>query len=100
LEVLFKLILLGRKGKVYCSNAKQGNLLNSIIICLEEIKTALRIGLIQIHSKNETNTFEKIFWVQGCFEDYFLHTSKLHQHSVFFVNPQPLVLIPIYMNHF
>tara|TARA_R110000744_G_scaffold156506_2_gene272116 strand:- start:2774 stop:3052 length:279 start_codon:yes stop_codon:yes gene_type:complete len=66
----------------------------------KKIKTALRIGLIQIHSKNETNTFEKIFWVQGCFEDYFLHTSKLHQHSVFFVNPQPLVLIPIYTNHF
>jgi hypothetical protein len=35
-------------------------------------KTALRIGLIQIHSKNETDTFEKIFWVQGCSEDYFL----------------------------
>jgi hypothetical protein len=62
--------LLGRKGKVYCSNAKQGNLLNSIIICREEIKTALRIGLIQIHSKNETNTFEKIFWVSRLFFNY------------------------------
>lgn len=30
------------------------------------------IGLIQIHSKNETNTFEKIFWLQGCSEDYLL----------------------------
>jgi len=46
-------------------------------------KTALRIGLIQIHSKNETNTFEKIFWVQGCFEDYFLHTLN-YAKTVFF----------------
>ncbi len=41
----------------------QGFLLNSILDYLGKSKTALRIGLIQIHSKNETNTFEKIFWV-------------------------------------
>ncbi|MGN7513095.1 MAG: hypothetical protein ACTHOM_01885 [Allomuricauda sp.] len=42
----------------------------------------------------------RYFGFQGCFEDCFLVTPKLHQHLVFFGNPQQRVLIPTDKNHF
>ncbi|AEM69878.1 hypothetical protein Murru_0831 [Allomuricauda ruestringensis DSM 13258] len=78
----------------------QGFLLNSILNYLRKKQNSLEIGLIQIHSKNETNTFEKIFWVQGCYEDYFLYTLKVRGWFIFYGNPQLQVPFPIYMNLF